>query len=87
MTVTKRFLVLDAKNNVLRPCDHGIHLPDLKGEKSPSFLKMESAKAFADILASKNKGDSYYVAEVLAGTIQYTASVPAGEWNDAAVTE
>lgn len=78
--LTKRYLVLDSSNTALRPCDHGVHLPGLQSDKSPSFLKMESARAFADILAAKNKGNRFYLVEVMAVTVQYTKQEPGGEW-------
>ena len=79
--LTKRYLVLDSTNTAQRPCDHGVHLPGLQGEKSPSFLNPESAKQFADILAGKNKGTRFYLAEIMAVTVQYTAAPAAnGEW-------
>lgn len=78
--LTKRYLVLNSKNEAQRPCDHGVHLPDLQGEKSPSFLKEGSAKAFADLLAEKNKGDRFYLAEIMAVTVQYTEPTQPGDW-------
>ncbi len=85
--VTKRFLVLDAKNNVMRPKDINVHLPDLKDEGSPSFLKKEAAMSFADILAKRNVGQSFYLVEVLAGTKQYTDAPPSGPWTEATAGE
>ena len=84
MNVTKRYLILNVKNEVQRPCDHGVHLPGVKGDKSPSFLNKDSAKAFADILAKKNVGSSFYLAEVLEGTTQYTTPQTPGDWTAAA---
>ena len=87
MTVTKRFLILDAQNIAQRPCDHGVHLPGVKGDKSPSFLSKESAMAFADILAKAQVGKSFYLAEVLSGTVQYTEPAEAGDWTAADASE
>lgn len=84
MTVTKRYLVLNAQNEVQRPCDFGLSLAGFKDPKSPSALTLDAAKGFADQLAKRSKGTSYYVAEVLAGTIQHTEPVQPGEWVDAA---
>lgn len=78
--LTKRYLVLNSKNEAQRPCDHGVHLPNLQGDKSPSFLVADSAKAFADLLADKNKGDRFYLAEIMAVTVQYTDPTAPGEW-------
>lgn len=80
MTVTKRFLVLDRTNTAQRPDQHGVHLPGVQGDKSPSFLSEDSAKAFADILAAKNVGQKYYLAEIKAGTVQYTDPAAPGDW-------
>lgn len=82
-TVTKRFLILDRTNTAMRPCDHGVALPDLQGPKSPSFLKEESARAFADILAKWHPGQKFYLVEVKAGTVQYTEPAEVGDWQDA----
>lgn len=78
--LTKRFLVLNSSNEALRPCDYGVHLPGLQSEKSPSFLVKDSAKQFADILANKNKGDRFYLVEVMEVTVQYTAPAQGGDW-------
>lgn len=82
-TVTKRFLVLDRTNTAMRPCDHGVALPDLQGPKSPSFLKAASAKAFADILSKRHPGQKFYLVEVMSGVVQYTEPAEAGDWQDA----
>lgn len=87
MNVTKRFLVLNSANQVQSPSCHGVHLPDLQSDKSPSFLKKETAMAFADILAAGSKGAKFYVAEILAGTVQYTEAEPPGEWKDATAAD
>lgn len=82
-TVTKRFLILDRTNTAMRPCDHGVALPDLQGAKSPSFLKAESAKTFGDILAKRHPGQKFYLAEVQEGVVQYTEPAEPGEWTAA----
>ncbi len=80
MTVTKRYLILDRTNTAQRPADHGFHGPDLQGDKSPSFLKPESAKAFGDFLAQRNPGARFYLATIEEGVVQYTEPAPKGEW-------
>lgn len=80
MNVTKRFLVLNTQNIAQCPSASNFHGPDQKGGNSPSFLKKESAMAFADFLAKRAPGTNYYLAEILSGTVQYTDPVPAGDW-------
>lgn len=83
MNVSKRFLVLNSKNEAQRPCDHGVHTPGLQNDKSPSFVgekAAEQAKAFADILAKRNVGQKFYLAEIQAGTVQYTTPATPGDW-------
>ena len=67
-----RFLVLDRTNNPVVPAHHGMSLPDLQGDKSPSFTKKETAIAFAKLLAKRNKGQRYYVSQVIGGCVAYT---------------
>lgn len=67
MNTRKRYIVVDSKNAPIRPCDHGLHLSDLQSGKSPSILKLDTAKLFAGKLAEKNKGQRFYVVEVLGG--------------------
>lgn len=87
MTVSKRFLILNSKNEAQRPCDHGVHVAGLQNDKSPSFTgekAAENAKLFADILAKKNVGQKFYLAEIQEGTVQYTTPAQPGDWTPAA---
>lgn len=66
---TVRFLVLDSKNNPIRPKDEpdaaqGLTLA-LQKNTSPSHLTEESARAFASALADQDPGDRFYVAKVI----------------------
>jgi hypothetical protein len=66
---TKRYLVLDSKNNPIRPKDEsdaaaGLALA-LQKNTSPSHLTVDSAKAFAAALANSEPGERFYVAEIL----------------------
>ena len=69
MIVDKRFLVLDRVNDAIRPSDVGYSArkPVIQSKNSPSFLKLEDAKAFAKHLATTNAGESYFVAEIVYG--------------------
>jgi hypothetical protein len=71
MNTRIRFLVLDRTNTPVRPCDSGLHLPDVQNAKSPSLLSEETAKKFAQLLAQRNKGERYYVARVLGGAVAH----------------
>src|SRR4051812_45655897 len=60
-----RFLVLDAKNNAIRPDQMGLKLGEgVQNGKSPSFLDKGKAEQFAQLLAQSNIGQNYYVAQV-----------------------
>lgn len=86
MNTKKRFLVLDCKNAAQTPKSHGMSLPDVQSDGSPSFLKKATAIAFAKALAKKCKGSRYYVSEVLGGAVAYTPLEDAAEgvdWTDA----
>lgn len=82
MNTRTRYLVLDAKNNPQRPCDAGLRLPDVQSAKSPSILNATTAKTFAGMLAKRNKGQRYYVVQVLGGAEAFDRIEGQGETTD-----
>jgi hypothetical protein len=72
MNTKIRYIVLNSSNAPESPSRHGMALPDLQSKDSPSFLKKETAIAFSKLLAKKNKGCNFYVAQVLGGATSYT---------------
>lgn len=71
MNTKIRHLVLNPQNVPQRPCDFGLHLPNVQNSKSPSILDLDTAKLFAGKLASENKGTAYYIATVVTGVVAY----------------
>lgn len=76
LTAKVRFLVLNRTNQVIKPRDEnlaGMTAAELKAQGeipkkfSPSFIKEETARNFAEGLAHKYPGERFYVAMVLAG--------------------
>ena len=69
MIVDKRFLVLDRVNDAIRPSDVGYSArkPVIQSKNSPSFLKLDDAKAFCKHMASTHAGDTFFVAEIVYG--------------------
>lgn len=69
MIVDKRYLVLDRVNDAIRPSEVGYpaRKPVIQSKNSPSFLKLDDAKAFCKDQASKNPGESFFVAEIVYG--------------------
>jgi hypothetical protein len=80
MNTKIRFLVLNSANEAQKPACHGYHGPDQQGDKSPSFLSEAAAKGFGDFLAKRYVGERFYLAQVVAATVQYTDPAPAGTW-------
>ena len=66
-----RFLVLDQSNAPQAPSAHGMSLPNVQSDKSPSFTDEATAISFAKALAKKQKGRRFYVAKVLGGAVAY----------------
>ncbi len=73
MNTKVRFIVLNKSNQPQCPHSMGMALPDTQSDKSPSFLKEETAIAFAKLLAKRTKGQSFYVVKVLGGAVAYTS--------------
>lgn len=73
MNTKIRYIVMNASNQPVVPASLGMALPDLQSAKSPSFLKRETAQAFAKLCAKRHKGQNFYVAQVLGGAVAYTA--------------
>ena len=82
-----RFLVMNRTNQAIKPRDE--RLPGMSAEElkasgdipkkySPSFVREETARAFAEGLALKYPGQNFYVAEVIAGVAKGNVS-----WSEA----
>jgi hypothetical protein len=90
MNTNIRYLILDSKNVPQRPKDHGVSLPNLQSDASPSFTSRETAETFGTLLAAANLGERFYLAMVLAGVVGYTKVAPGAAdtvaWTEATAT-
>lgn len=75
MNTKRRHLVLNAQNQVMCPKSMGYASPDLQSDGSPSFLKLEGANAFAQWLAARSIGHTFYVFSSQAVAAGYTKPV------------
>lgn len=71
-TTSARILVLNASNEVQNPKDFGLSLANMKEKGSPSFLDAASAQLFAQWLAKRTPGQSFYVTAITGGAVAYS---------------